>query len=74
MGARAEYSRWGGIYRSHIDKSQQVLRTFKMSGDFFDVWNAGSAVPNRDLHAENHRAAGRFAEFAADLSDAIAGD
>ena len=37
MGARAEYSRWGGDYRSHIDKSQHPRRTFKTPGDFFNL-------------------------------------
>jgi hypothetical protein len=84
MGARAEYSRWGGINRSHIDKSQQVRRTFKTSGDFFNFLSGGSDAVFRGFAAKNprkiraksrknHCAAGRLASFAADLSDAIEG-
>ena len=37
MGARAEYSRWGGITAPTSDKSQHPRRTFKTSGDFFNL-------------------------------------
>ena len=35
MGARAEYSRWGGITAPTHIVSRQDCRTFKTSGDFF---------------------------------------
>ena len=66
MGARAEYSRWGGDFRSHINKSQRPPRTFKTSGDFFNFLFGMIA-------GKNHGAARYFAAFAADLSDAIDG-
>ncbi len=62
MGARAEYSRWGGDYRSHIDKSQDPRRTFKTPGDFFNL------VFGDDCRKKPLRSRRYFAAFAADLS------
>jgi hypothetical protein len=56
----------GRDYRSHIDKSQHPRRTFKTPGDFFNLLFGGDC-------RKNHCAAGYFAPFAADLSDAIDG-
>jgi hypothetical protein len=56
----------GRDYRSHIDKSQHPRRTFKTPGDFFNF------VFGNDCR-KNRCAAGYFAAFAADLSDAIDG-
>ena len=55
----------GRDYRSHINKSQHPGRTFKTSADFFIL--CLGRLP------QNHCAAGYFAAFAADLSDAIDG-
>ena len=56
----------GRDYRSHINKSQHPRRTFKTPGDFFNL------VLGSDCR-KTARAAGYFAAFAADLSDAIDG-
>ena len=40
MGARAEYSRWGGITAPTFI-SRGRCRTFKPAGDFFKLWQGG---------------------------------
>ena len=65
MGARAEYSRWGGITApTFISRSSFAGRSKGRS--IFLTFIRGEP-------AENHRVAGRFTLFAADFSDAIDG-
>ena len=54
--------------RSHTYSSRQRRRTFKPEANFFNFLGCRSW----QIAAENHRAAGRSASFAADLSDAMA--
>src|SRR5215203_5336218 len=65
MGARAEYSRWGGI-TAPTSISRSTLAERSKRRPIFLVLCLGR-LP------QNHCAAGYFAAFAADLSDAIDG-
>ena len=59
MGARAEYSRWGGDYRSHIDKSQDPCRTFKTPTIF--LTSCSGRLPEKPLRSRLFRGVcGRF--------------
>ena len=59
MGARAEYSRWGGDYRSHIDKSQHLRRTFKTPTIF--LTSCSGRLPEKPLRSRLFRGVcGRF--------------
>ena len=76
MGARAEYSRWGGITaptlisrsrRAGRSKHQAIFLIFLFRGsDGFPPIYRGKSEPD-------HRVVGRLGSFAADLSDAIEG-
>src|SRR5688572_19040308 len=65
MRARAEYSRWGGI-TAPTSISRSTLTERSKDQPIFLILCSGT-LP------ENHFAAGYFAAFSADLSDAIDG-
>ena len=65
MGARAEYSRWGGITAPTSISRSTLAERSKRRAIFLTL--CSGRLP------ENHCAAGYFAAFAADLSDAIDG-
>src|SRR6266404_4141756 len=70
MGARAEYSRWGGITaptlisrsrRAGRSKHQAIFLTFLFRG------SDGFPADLPRISEQNHRVAGRLGSFAADL-------
>jgi hypothetical protein len=52
MGARAEYSQWGGITAPTRNKSRQGRGTFKTSGDFLTFSKGNFTAQQADLRRQ----------------------